>query len=165
MNPRGRSALGSDVSVVQCLCKALRSTIEDCDKIQYFSGKKPLFVLSILLHTRRLSTILVLISFYLSFCASYIIALAICNALSVYFKSKGIEDMVALGIVKDLAVIMMLRVNDVIILISACCPSYETQQARALLSTSHVFFARSHKHTHMYNPLLYPSITHITQKQ
>ncbi len=31
MNPKGRSALGSDLSVFQCLCKALRSNIEDCD--------------------------------------------------------------------------------------------------------------------------------------
>lgn len=36
-----------------------------------------------------------------------------CNALSIYFKKVDIQEMVRLGIVNDLAVIMMLRVNEV----------------------------------------------------
>lgn len=43
----------------------------------------------------------------------YYAALAVCNSLSIYFKRADIEEMVRLNIVNDLAVIMMLRVNEV----------------------------------------------------
>jgi hypothetical protein len=97
MHSKGRIAFGNNMSVLKCLCRILRSTCEDGEQSRG-SGSTPA---SELQKTPNMGEI------------QFWSAIAMCNSLSIYFKRTDIEEMARLGIVNDVAVIMMLRVNEV----------------------------------------------------